>query len=128
MSRRSFVKGAGLLGLFAAGIKALDSKELPSVKVTEAKKDISSFAPPTGATTIQFTAKYADTNQPREVMRLDSSGNLGIGVTPSAFIATTLASSLYDKGFITHSTSMAVGKDNRLWIKVDDEWRRIAIE
>jgi hypothetical protein len=29
---------------------------------------------------------------------------------------------------VTHRVSMTVGKDNRLWLKIGDEWRRVAIE
>jgi hypothetical protein len=29
---------------------------------------------------------------------------------------------------ITNQVNMAVGKDNRLWIKVGEDWKRVAIE
>ena len=29
---------------------------------------------------------------------------------------------------ITNQVTMAVGKDNRLWIKVGEDWKRVAIE
>jgi hypothetical protein len=29
---------------------------------------------------------------------------------------------------VTHRVSMTVGKDNRLWMKIGDEWHRVAIE
>jgi hypothetical protein len=29
---------------------------------------------------------------------------------------------------VTHRVSMTVGKDNRLWMKIGDEWHRVALE
>ena len=81
MSRRSFIKGFGILGAFAGGIggiKSLEAKELPA--------DISQLSP-------------NEDNHPRI--------NLNSG---------------------TNSTTLAVGKDNRLWIKVNDQWKRVSIE
>jgi hypothetical protein len=80
MSRRSFIKGFGILGAFAGGIggiKSLEAKELPV--------DISQLSPEDNLTTIKL-----------------NSGN--------------------------NSTTLSVGKDNRLWIKINDEWKRISIE
>jgi hypothetical protein len=80
MSRRSFIKGFGILGAFAGGIggiKSLEAKELPV--------DISQLSPEDNLTTIKL-----------------NSGN--------------------------NSTTLSVGKDNRLWIKINNEWKRISIE
>jgi hypothetical protein len=29
---------------------------------------------------------------------------------------------------VTHQVSMSVGKDNRLWLKIGDNWKRVALD
>jgi hypothetical protein len=29
---------------------------------------------------------------------------------------------------VTHEVSMSVGRDNRLWIKVGEKWKRVALD
>jgi len=100
-TKRSFLRGAGLFGIIAGigSVAVAESLPAPLPALPEVKEDISHLAPPQNATTIQFTGAY---------------GN-----------------SFYVNGYnqeTTHKVSMAVGLDNRLWIKVGDEWRRVALE
>ena len=102
--RRQFVKGFGLFGAVLAG--AASAK----VVVEEAKKpveDISDLAPPDNAYTLQISGSYSD-KKPEPV-------NNGMLFYPT-------------NSPTTHSVNMTVGKDNRLWIKVGDQWKRVSVE
>jgi hypothetical protein len=127
--RRRFVKGIGFFAAILGGGSALGaanslpvavptvgglpvtngSSNLVSEPVVE---DISHLAPPENATTIQFTGAYGQ--QPKHQVVSHAYGD-----------------SIYINGFTqetTHKVSMTVGLDNRLWIKVGDTWKRVAIE
>ena len=111
--RRNFLRGAGLFGLISGigSIAVAESLPAPLSSLPEVKEDISHLAPPEDATAIQFTGAYGEQPKPQFV---SGSGN-----------------SIYVYGFTqetTHKVSMAVGKDNRLWMKIGDEWHRVAIE
>ena len=85
--------------------------------IAENSKDIRHLAPPDNAQTIQFTGAYGEAPKPVPVVPYS---DFSIG-----------SSSYYINGYnseVTHKVAMTVGKDNRLWIKVGDEWRRVALE
>lgn len=106
--RRKFLKGFGIIGAVVAG--AASAK----VVIEEKKKpvgDISDLAPPDTAHTLQITGSYSDKKP--EPMNNGMLQNM-------LFIPTNQPT--------THSVSMTVGKDNRLWIKVDDQWKRVSVE
>ena len=97
-NRRNFLKGAGILGAIMGGAAV-------PVIVQEKKKTIDmSKAPPENAHTIQIMGSYG------EEQKNDS----------SLFIPTNRP--------VTNSVTMTVGKDNHLWIKVDDQWKRVVLE
>jgi len=105
--RRNFIKGAGIIGAFVVG--AASYKQVKEMATEH--KDISHLAPPINATTIQFTGAY--------------------GEKPKAPEPTMGQHTFYVNGWneeVTHRVSMTVGKDNRLWMKIGDEWHRVAIE
>ena len=105
--RRNFIKGAGLIGAFVVG--AASYKQVK--EMANEHKDISHLAPPEKATTIQITGAY--------------------GEKPKAPEPTIGQHMFYINGWneeVTHRVSMTVGKDNRLWMKIGDEWHRVAIE
>ena len=107
-ARRNFLKGVGIASAFVAGVAAYKQVK----DIADNSKDISHLAPPDNAQTIQFTGAYGEAPKP------EPSYN-GFG------------SSYYINGFnseVTHKVAMTVGKDNRLWIRVGDEWRRVALE
>lgn len=124
--RRSFLKGFGLLGVVAAGVSTpsatahIVSESNSSVSSVdggsihgpdvEGREDITHLEPPDSATTIQICGSYGEKPTPpppmtRETLYLN-------GLAPE----------------VTHRVSMTVGKDNRLWIRVGDQWRRVALE
>ena len=110
-ARRNFLKGVGIASAFVAGIAAYKQVK----DIADNSKDISHLAPPNNAHTIQFTGAYGEAPKPVPVYEDSSIGS----------------SSYYITGYnseVTHKVAMTVGKDNRLWIKVGDEWRRVALE
>ena len=107
-ARRNFLKGVGIASAFVAGVAAYKQVK----DIADNSKDISHLAPPDNAQTIQFTGAYGDAPKPE----LSYSG---------------FGSSYYINGYtseVTHKVAMTVGKDNRLWIRVGDEWLRVALE
>ena len=108
--RRSFLKGAGIISAFVVG--AASYKQVK--EIANENKDISHLAPPSGATSLQINGSYGP---PPELE--PSYAHVGIG---SGFTFVPI------KTRTTHKVAMAVGKDNRLWIQVGDEWRRVALE
>lgn len=120
MNRRKFLRNGGLLGLIIAGggtTAANAASIIPTPSKNQANDDASQFAPPDNATTIQINGSYANT---RERMRIDADGNIGINVS-SPYVFRPVSET-------THSVAMTVGKDNRLWLKVGDKWKRVALE
>lgn len=127
--RRGFLKGFGLLGVVVAGASAssaaanLVSKSsggvLPSDvepvhnSFVERAPDITHLAPPSEATTLQINGSYGE--PPKPVAPVNSWGESYYSFTPINRV-------------VTNSVAMAVGKDDRLWMKVGDEWRRVALE
>lgn len=130
--RRRFVKGIGFFAAILGGGSALGAANTPPILVSPAStvdilpvtngssnyvsepivEDISHLAPPENATTIQFTGAYGQ--QPKHQV-----------------VSSAYGDSIYINGFTqetTHKVSMTVGLDNRLWIKVGDTWKRVAIE
>ena len=127
--RRRFVKGIGFFAAILGGGSALSAaNSLPvavptvdSISVNNGSsnpvsepvvEDISHLAPPENATTIQITGAYGEQPKPQVVSSLASN-------------------SFYINGFnqeTTHKVSMTVGLDNRLWLKVGDTWKRVALE
>ena len=101
--RRNFLKGAGIIGAFAVGVASYRQVK----EMANEHKDISHLAPPQGAPTIQFTGAYGEKPKPQR------NGN---------FIFAPMNPET------THKVAMTVGKDNRLWMKIGDEWHRVAIE
>lgn len=102
--RRKFFRGFGVLGAAVAGAAAV------KVTVEEVKKpmeDISHLAPPSNATTISIVGSYGE--QPKSEIQ---SGAYFIPLNQE----------------VTHQVALTVGKDNRLWMKVGDEWKRISID
>lgn len=121
--RRSFIKGFGLLGAFVGGSGAAHaasnafSKGSGSVlsgdgstvhsQPVEHCPDISHLAPPDSAHVLQINGSYGPPPPP------PPPGSLYCFNVPTQH---------------TNHVKMTVGKDNRLWIKVDDTWRRVALE
>ena len=123
--RRKFVKGIGFFaallgGGAAAGAVAngavVGTSNLPDPVVTPVSEpvveDISHLAPPADAPSLQITGSYGEKPEPKPYA--GSHGNMYY-FQPLNPVA-------------SHSVAMAVGHDNRLWIKVGEEWKRVALE
>ena len=127
--RRGFLKGFGLLGVVVASASATNAAAnlisestngvLPSDgnivhdPVVESAPDISHLAPPEGASTLQITGSYGP--PPPKPQPLTQWGGQYISFAPINMQ-------------VTNSVAMTVGKDDRLWMKVGDQWRRVALE
>ena len=123
--RRRFVKGIGFFAALFAGASAVgtatSNASVGDGGVSDSNlaaasepvvEDISHLAPPENATTIQITGAYGEKPKPIPVQ-------------------TAYGEAYYINGFnqeTTHKATMAVGLDNRLWLKVGEEWKRVALE
>jgi len=96
-NRRTFLKGAGILGAFLAGTITYENMEVP------AKEDISGLAP-------------------------ESDGKHNVLVLSGGY-EKSQDSTCFGSSCINpkNSVAMTVGKDNRLWIQVGGEWKRLAL-
>lgn len=119
--RRRFVKGIGFFaallgGGAAAGAVAngasMGTSNVPNHDIAPVSEpvveDISHLAPPNNPPTLQITGAYGKKPEPTNI---DNN---------PYFIVTNPV--------VTHSVAMAVGLDNRLWLKVGEEWKRVALE
>ena len=130
--RRGFLKGFGLLGAAAGGFFAAQNSFAntppPSPIGSPASnqrdlgpvEDIAHLAP-LGLVNIHFQADNRPPPPPPPLndytgYTISSGGDWGIGIG-------NMAST---EGH--NNVKMSVGKDNRLWIEVDGQWRRVALE
>ncbi len=122
MERRRFLRNGGLLGTvigaFGAG-NVIAGREphtmiVDDIPTTPVKEDISKFAPPDEAHTLQINGSYLADEEKAKQNDLYAFQN-----SPYVF---------HSQPKQTHSVSMTVGKDNRLWMKVGDSWHRVALE
>lgn len=117
-NRRRFIKGVSLFAAIAAGSSALKvantvPQTVASNTVEPVIEDIGHLAPPKDSTTVMITGAYGKKPEPLTVP----------GVAGSTYIIQP-----YSNPVVTHQVAMTVGLDNRLWIKVGEEWKRVAIE
>lgn len=113
MERRKFLRGAGILGSVLGGVAAgkmvvekhyHETKYIPAPE--QPKEEISHLAPESPTTLVlQGGIKKQESS---------SAGN-GFQFTP------------YNVEY-QNRVEMSVGKDNRLWIKAGEEWKRVVIE
>jgi hypothetical protein len=103
--RRNFLKGAGIIGAFALGAASYRQVK----EIGEANRDITHLAPPKNAHTLQITGSYDEPKAPATPY-----GPYGI--------------QFHSNPRVTNSVAMSVGKDDRLWMKIGDEWKRVSIE
>ena len=101
--RRNFLKGFGLLGAVVGGAAA--AKVVVEYRVVEEHKkveDISHLAPD-NPTTLVLQGNPKRVEIPA----------CGLAFTNQEF---------------QNKVNLSVGKDNRLWIKVDDTWMRVSVD
>ena len=106
--RRKFMKGFGLLGAVLAGAATTKVVVEHVEKKEKEKEDISHLAPDE-KTTFVLQGNQVE----KEPVSVAGS---------SSFYIQPLNHEYKNK------VSMAVGKDDRLWIKVGEEWKRVSIE
>ena len=109
--RRSFFKGAGLLGALVTGIATtkvvIEHVEAPK----EVREDHSHLAPEPN-TTLTITSDNRSAEEKQATMSAPSNGIYMLSPNQQ----------------VTNQVAMAVGKDNRLWLKVDEKWHRVSID
>jgi len=117
LKRRSFIKGFGLGGVIAGSAavgftaaKAVSntvSQPAPAV-VYPQLEDISHLAPRDTGMDLTLARDNSEPEPPK--------------VTPGSFSFMPVNTKT------THQVSMSVGKDNRLWLKVDGKWMRVMVQ
>lgn len=103
--RRKFMKGFGLLGAVIAG--AATTKVVIEHVEKKEQEDISHLAPNADATLVLHGQK--------------------VEKEPVQFQGTSFYIQPMNHEY-KNKVAMAVGKDDRLWIKVGEEWKRVSIE
>jgi hypothetical protein len=134
--RRRFIKGFGLLGLALSGAAAAreavsntgvigvgtGTNNVPAVIDPPVVEDIAHLAP-LGKVTLQLTAD----NTPPPPPPPPQSFTPGIvTLTGSSYSYPTILSNGYKE--TDNKVTLSVGKDDRLWIKIGDTWRRVALD
>ena len=119
--RRGFIKGFGLLGAVVGGLSTARTANAVSMvggtvhdntPSSVANEDISHLAPPEQAPPISITGSYGEPVKPEREYKVGESVYFLNG---------------YERT-VTNQVHMAVGKDDRLWMKIGDQWKRVAIE
>jgi len=134
--RRKFLRNGGLLGMFALGAatpvlaEKIRETQVPAGVDPNIIKQIEEICP----ANVTFTSTYGKIAPPpppppsygssfytigsggNEVMRIDSSGNLGIGGSSKRFVPGT------EKQV---SVKMVPGPDGELYINVNGQWKRV---
>lgn len=135
--RRNFLKGVSLLGVAAGGFLAAQNSfantppptPIGSSPVGERDigpvEDIAHLAP-LGKTSLQLTADNIPPPpppppQPAPVGGYGFDGNMITG----SFYPPILTSGYKETD---NKVTLSVGRDDRLWIKIGDTWRRVALE
>ena len=119
--RRGFIRGLGLVGTIIGGFAAARATDavamvgstdtVDSAIIDESPASIAQLAPPTDDQMLRLTGAYGPPEEP--VPPVFESNRFYIGSTNRT---------------VTHSVGMAVGKDNHLWIKIGDGWKRVVVE
>ena len=111
MSRRTFLRSFGLVGIVVAGAStALANNEPIVVPAPEQPKDFAHLAPENTGTTLTITG---------DNRTLEERGTNSDGIY--SYYA-------FNSVHVTNQVSMSVGKDNRLWLKIGDDWKRVALD
>lgn len=97
-TRRNFLRCAGPLGIFSS----LFISQFAYNKIKATPQDTTKLGPPADTTnTIALCGQYSTIPK---------------------------GDSMFNTSPTTNSVSMTVGRDDRLWIKVGDDWKRVSIE
>lgn len=139
-ARRGFLKGFGLGAAVIGGFASAGAANAVSVVGSsapvdrnqservdrDAVEDISHLAPKDNATSLVITGDNRPPPPPAPISVSSSpyiiSNNIGSG---QLFVGNYYQSCPKEE---LNKVSMAVGKDDRLWIRVGDSWKRVALE
>ena len=137
--RRRFIKGFGLLGLALSGAAAAretvsntgvigvgtGTNNVPAVIDPPVVEDIAHLAP-LGRVTLQLTAD----NTPPPPPPPPQSFTPGIVTLTGSSYGSYSYPSILNSGYkeTDNKVTLSVGKDDRLWIKIGDTWRRVALD
>lgn len=102
MDRRNFLRGFGLIGAMVAAPTATNALSKLEIKTTKFDEELD-----------KNPTNIVIRNKNTEVARIDSSGNFGIGVTPSNWSGSE------------SEVKLTVGTDGNLYVKENHKWRRI---
>ena len=109
-NRRNFLKGTGLLGAFGAGLVApviverVREVHIQAQTPKAPPEDISHLAP-------ENNQHFVLMGNPKPVETPQTTGN-GFYIMPT-------------NREYQNQVELSVGKDNMLWLKVGDEWKRV---
>jgi hypothetical protein len=117
-ARRSFLKNFGVVGAISAVALAAHQYNYEVSKPELTDEDIKHLAPQSSAL-LTITADNR-TCEEKEMKRKNSSGIMSDG--------NLYHFSSFGSPTVTHQVSMSVGKDDRLWLKIGDKWKRVALD
>lgn len=116
-TRREFFRKASIFGVAAiAPVATTVVVTMPEKEV----EDTSHLAPPSTATSIRLTGTYEEPKRSSDMV-FSTNGEERMRLSSCGFMINPMPTP-------THGVDMAVGKDNRLWVKVNSEWKRVAVE
>ena len=122
MSRRTFLRGFGLVGVVVAGASsALANNEpviIPVPAPEKPKTDFAHLAPE--KTDFAHLAPEKPVNSLVILADNRTLEERNTGYSNSMYSLNSVQT--------TNQVSISVGKDNRLWLKIGDEWKRVALD
>jgi hypothetical protein len=145
--RRSFLKGFGIGGVVLGGaasgylaatreIANVASASIPSavsngdaLQASAGAPDIAHLAPKEGATSLVITGDNRPPAPPPPVVYNPDNGYT-LACSTSSMSTLMISGNHVNKcpPDELNRVSMAVGKDDRLWIKVGEQWKRVVLE
>ena len=141
-ARRGFLKGFGLLSAAAGGFLASQTSfantpsPTPIGSPADVKRDVGpiediAHLAPLGKTTLQLTADNTPPPPPPppvesfKIHKNEDGSWLTTGVISSSSYPPILSGGYKETD---NRVTLSVGNDNRLWIKIGDTWRRVALD
>lgn len=128
-ARRGFLKGFGLLSAVAAGVA---TSHLANTSTTSAVRDpvnpvlvppVDQSLAPLGLVSLTLTADNTPPPPPSPITYGNSTYLIG-----GSSYQPILSVGNYGGDATKNNVKMSVGRDNRLWVEVDGQWRRVALE
>jgi hypothetical protein len=131
MDRRKFIRGTGLFGGLLAGVVAgktvvekIHTKEI----IKEIGSEVDADKAPTSQAVLMLSSSNPDlsTKKPKPVSTFNNTLNNEYGNYSTTY---SMSFTPDEYEVVNHNqVSMAAGRDNRLWIKSNDTWYRLAVD